>query len=107
MFNWLFNFFKRGVYALGVPRSGEWRRVRKEHLLKQPCCQICERKRWLHVHHIVPFTTDPSLELDPTNLVTFCSTCHFIFGHLGKWNSYNPTCREDVKKWQKKFAERP
>ena len=105
--NWLLSFFKHDICALGVPRSGEWRRVRKEHLKNEPCCQICERKRKLEVHHVIPFTTDPNLELDPTNLVTFCNSCHFIFGHLCKWASYNSTVREDIKKWQKRFTERP
>ncbi|MCX6822361.1 MAG: HNH endonuclease [Candidatus Aenigmarchaeota archaeon] len=105
LFYWFCNFYD--VQALGVPRSGKWRPTRKNHLIKEPCCQICASKKKLEVHHIIPFSIDPSKELLDENLVTLCIYCHFIFGHLGKWASYNENLREDIEIWSKKIKERP
>ncbi|WP_371069129.1 HNH endonuclease [Sediminibacillus sp. JSM 1682029] len=45
------------------------------------CCQRCGKfvfgKR-SHHHHIVPIQIDPSLKLDPDNIMTLCSKCHPI-----------------------------
>jgi 5-methylcytosine-specific restriction endonuclease McrA len=43
-------------------------------------CQAClERGRKLNAHHIVPYSTDPSLVLDPDNGITLCRTCHTAY----------------------------
>lgn len=72
-----------------LTRSGKWPTVRKAHLLKFPKCSCCG-KRGTQVHHIKPFHLFPELELDPANLLTFCSKHHFSIGHAGWWVIYNP-----------------
>src|SRR5207245_7455152 len=75
------------------PRSPHWPTVRKAHLLKYPKCAACAGMKCLEVHHLQPYHLAPHLELDPANLVTLCEcpshSCHFIFGHLQEWHSYN------------------
>lgn len=45
------------------------------------CCQRCGRfvfgKR-AHAHHIVPIQINPSLKLDPDNIMLLCNKCHPI-----------------------------
>lgn len=89
-------------------RSSQWPKVRAEHIKKEPCCQVCGSSKKPEVHHIVPVNVDPSKELDPDNLITLCDKyCHFIFGHLMNWRSYNETIREDAPRWIKKIKNRP
>ena len=77
-------------------RSPKWRKVRAEHIKNNPTCACCGRKDGLEVHHIVPYHVDPSKELDPTNLITLCGKrCHFIFGHLMDWKSWNENVVRD------------
>jgi len=83
-------------------RSGEWPKVRKQHLKSEPNCQWCGTKWALEVHHINPFHLRPELELDPTNLITLCEKptkhCHIKRGHGGNWKGYVPTIRDDCAK---------
>jgi 5-methylcytosine-specific restriction endonuclease McrA len=95
-----------------VERSGHWPKVRDEHLLIEPVCQLCGGNKLLNVHHIVPVSFDKSKELDPKNLITLCEgahhiNCHLLFGHLGRWASMNSSVREDVKIWADKLKNRP
>jgi 5-methylcytosine-specific restriction endonuclease McrA len=94
----------------GKARSPEWHRVEKEHLLHEPACAACGYQGpGLQVHHIKPFHLHPSLELDPTNLITLCEIRgrdhHLLLGHLDEWESYNPNVRSDVKHFYGKSAE--
>lgn len=90
-----------------LTRSSSWRTVRKEHIQNFPYCAICRKKKGLEVHHIVPFHMDPSLELEPTNLVTFCRKHHFIYGHIENWKARNvkiaQTIRVIADLWQRRF----
>lgn len=91
-------------------RSGQWPTTRKNHLKFHGYCEVCGRKDSLEVHHIKPFVDNPSLENDPTNLITLCdgaTSCHQVFGHLGDWKSYNPDIETDAAEWHIKFKERP
>jgi 5-methylcytosine-specific restriction endonuclease McrA len=36
----------------------------------------CAKNVELEVHHIVPFSNDPALELDEDNCITLCKECH-------------------------------
>jgi 5-methylcytosine-specific restriction protein A len=81
-------------------RSSQWKRVRANHLIKFPYCAACGRQDDLEVHHIIPYQVDASKELDPDNLITLCGKyCHFIFGHLMDWKSWNPNILEDSKNY--------
>lgn len=87
-------------WVSGFPRrSVLWPKVRKLHLLSESRCQACGGVRGLEVHHIIPFYIVPLLELAQGNLITLCemgANCHFTFGHLRHWKSYNPFVRLDV-----------
>jgi 5-methylcytosine-specific restriction endonuclease McrA len=99
MFRWL-------SYAVEALRAGAWPRVRREHLLKEPECVACGRAKDLEVHHIVPYSKDHSLELDPANLVTLCADpCHFVHGHLMSWTRFNPEVREDCARYRAKLEQ--
>lgn len=97
------------INILSVPRSNEWAKVRKLHLLKEPFCMVCGGSKNLQVHHLMPVHVDPSKELDPENLITLCNgtvNCHLIWGHLLDYKSYSTTCKEDAKIWNEKIKNR-
>ena len=98
----------------GKKRSRKWRKVRNAFKKKHPFCAGCGRKTFLQIHHIVPFHVAPELELRHSNLITLCEkknssskSCHFIFGHLYSWRSYNEDIKTDSKIWKKKIKQRP
>ena len=86
----------KGKTTLGKKRSPQWPKVRAEHLRKCKFCMVCGGTKKLEVHHIKPFHLDPSLELEPTNLITLCEAkkrginCHLLVGHLGNYRQENP-----------------
>lgn len=94
----------------GRDRSPEWRRVEKEHLLREPACMACGYKgHGLQVHHIKPFHLHPHLELDPDNLMTLCEVKgrdhHLLLGHLDEWESFNENVKRDIRHFYGKTAE--
>jgi 5-methylcytosine-specific restriction protein A len=99
-----------GKAPLSAKRSGEWPRVRKEHLSKEPLCVVCGSSQKLQVHHIQMFHLRPDLELDPNNLITLCESyaknvnCHNVWGHLSDWRRENPDVRADASVWRKRLA---
>lgn len=100
MFSLFKNFFQG--------RSYDWTKVRKEHLKRNPECAACGRKDDLEVHHIVPYHVAPNRELDPDNLITLCGKhCHFVFGHLMDWKSWNKDVCRDVVKYRHQLNSRP
>jgi len=96
--------------TLGLPRSSRWKTVRSEFLSLNPCCSVCGSKKNVVPHHKVPFHVDPSLELDPSNLISLCENkgfnCHFFFGHLRNWAGHNPTVEEDAIYWCCRLSEK-
>lgn len=95
----------------GFARSSKWPKVRDQHLELEPACRVCGATKNLNVHHIRPYHLYPSLELDFDNLITLCEggpvNCHFLFGHLLNWASYNRHVVNDADDWFKKIASRP
>ena len=80
-----------------VLRSPKWSGVRKRHLKDHSVCAACGRKTFLQVHHMVPFSDRPDLELEPTNLITLCMSineCHIHIGHGGSYKYFNPKVQE-------------
>jgi 5-methylcytosine-specific restriction endonuclease McrA len=101
MFAWLFS--RRN--DIEAPRSGQWPRVRREHLARQPECQACGRSKAMEVHHIQPLQ-DGGSELDPLNLITLCADpCHIVHGHLMSWLRVNKRVVEDCADYRRKLAE--
>ena len=67
-------------------------------------CGSCKKPE---VHHIVPVHLAPQLELDPENLITLCDKyCHFIFGHLMNYKSWNVDVLEDSKAYLQKIKDK-
>lgn len=82
-------------------RSPHWRTVEKHFKEANPTCAACGTKKLLQVHHEKPFHTDPSLELDPKNLIGLCMSryeCHLRIGHGGDFKHYNPDVVVDAAK---------
>lgn len=95
-------------------RAPEWPQAEKDHLAKEPCCQVCGGKKQRNVHHKKPYHLFPELELaDGTgrwcqlkdaagrfinNLITLCNAkrCHITFGHGADFKAYNPDVEADV-----------
>jgi len=89
------------------PRSPRWGAVRAKYIKEHPECSACGDKDELEIHHVKPYHEDRSLELEPDNLITLCRDCHFYFGHLKSWRSWNVTVREDAVSFRKRVEERP
>lgn len=90
------------IVGANKPRSSGWPKKRREHLIKEPCCQVCGGKKNLNVHHKLPFHLFPANELADDNLITLCedglanTNCHLLVGHCGNWRDYNPTIEESA-----------
>lgn len=99
------NFFGIQIFS---SRSYSWPKIRKQHLFKFPNCAACGRSKNLDVHHIIPVSVDPTKELDPNNLITLCSDpCHFVFGHLMDYKSWNTDVIQDCRWYHKKLLNKP
>lgn len=100
---WLFNNKIR--YA---NRSPKWSSLRKKYLNSNPACAVCGSTIKPEVHHIVPVHIDPNKELDEDNLITLCDKyCHFIFGHLMNYRSWNPNILKDARYYCSQIKNRP
>lgn len=77
----------RGKQSDPFYHSGPWLDVREDALLRDHyICQVClqafrdgrmrKPRRATIVHHIIPRTERPDLELDLANLQSVCATCH-------------------------------
>ncbi len=104
----------QGKHPMSAKRSGQWPKVRAEHLKLNPACAVCGSETSVEVHHIHPFHIHPDLELEPSNLVTLCESkrvgglnCHLIFGHLGNFRSFNVEVLPDSASWNRKIGTRP
>jgi 5-methylcytosine-specific restriction endonuclease McrA len=105
----MFNFlFQNNLLIRYAKRSPRWSTVRKEHLSQNSECAACGSTKDLEVHHIIPVHIDQDKELDPSNLITLCSKqCHFIFGHLMNYKSWNKDVIEDCRVYYNKIQSRP
>lgn len=97
----------------GGRRSPKWRAIRETFLVLNPHCAACgvQTRSVLEVHHILPFHRFPELELEKGNLITLCESsshnCHFLFGHLLNWSSWNEKVREDAARYLTSVRNRP
>lgn len=101
--------FAKPVFAK-KPRSPRWKSTRVAHLELNDRCLACGGRVSLEVHHLMPYHLAPDLELEPKNLITLCessSRCHWIFGHLLNWRSYNPNAKADAMAFFNKVKNRP
>lgn len=102
----IFSFLNKEVRF--AKRSSRWPKVREQYLQKCPNCAACGRKSKVEVHHKIPVHMAPELELDMDNLITLCDDpCHFVFGHLFNYRSYNKNVEEDCAVYLNKVKTRP
>lgn len=87
-------------------RAPQWPRVRDAYLAEHPTCAACGTARELTAHHVEPVSRGGA-ELDPDNLIALCPTCHWTFGHLCSWRSFNPDVRCDAAAFLEKVRARP
>ena len=80
-------------------RSSKCKTVRDKYAKEHPRCVFCN-KTGIDVHHIHPVDLFPRRELDPDNLVSLCRVHHFIYGHGGNWEGYNPDVLIDREIWR-------
>lgn len=74
-------------------RSPHWAALRDAFLKTHPLCSACGGNKNLQVHHRMPFSVHPELELVASNLITLCMgkyECHDRIGHGDDWRYYNP-----------------
>lgn len=95
------------LMATTAGRSPRWPALRRRWLASNPACLACGAKDGVEVHHIFPVHVAPNLELDELNLATFCRPHHLYLAHLGDWDSWNPTCLSDARRWLAKVRNRP
>ena len=94
----------------GAIRSTKWPKFKKEFAKTHPAvCAVCGGKKGINLHHLKPFHVFPELELDPDNVILLCNEKrhHIEVGHLGDFQSINPTGRADIELWKKKESSRP
>ena len=90
-----------------LTRSSGWGKVRRAFIKEHPLCAVCGHAGE-QVHHKRPFHLQPSLELDPQNLITLCTGHHhLLFGHLDDWKAFNPSVVEDSAAMLKAISARP
>jgi hypothetical protein len=87
----------------GEERSPEWARVRKSFAQKHQRCLICGiEKKSLQIHHVVPFSINPDLELEKNNLIPLCTSKywgyndHLVVGHAQNFKLENPWVLLDI-----------
>jgi 5-methylcytosine-specific restriction protein A len=102
------NLIKHSLRDVGISakRSSRWPTLEKHFKAAHPTCAACGSKKRLNVHHCMPFHLDPSLELDPNNLITLCmgaKECHLRLGHGGSFKQYCP----DVRKYAAEALAHP
>jgi hypothetical protein len=81
-------------------RSSRWPEVRWAYLQVNPKCEACGSDKHIQVHHKVPFSDAPELELDPSNFISLCmgpNECHLAIGHGDNFKMFNPNIVEDAK----------
>lgn len=90
-------------------RSPHWAALRDDVIRRQKLCEACCGTRELQVHHVVPVSVDPRLELVRSNLMVLCMgrlECHLRIGHGDDWSSWNPLVREQVSMFEPKHPQR-
>lgn len=53
-----------------------WLSLKSKILYLKKYCEICNSKRFLQVHHILPRSSNPELAMDEENLMVLCKDCH-------------------------------
>lgn len=61
-------------------KDARYVKFRREVRSRDDCiCQMCNKKlipRWTEIHHILPWSSYPSLRFNVNNGICLCSRCH-------------------------------
>lgn len=106
IFDYLKDLFRGNISLGGAGRSGSWPRIRDAYAKAFPDCAVCGDKK-PEIHHVIPFSVDPSQELNPSNFLSLCREHHLLIGHLMSWKSFNKDVRPDSVVWKTKIENRP
>lgn len=87
------------------PRSPKWEAKQKSTVRAHPYCAVCGTHEALEVHHGIPFSWDPTLELVDENLRVVCRPHHFWVCHDGDWKKVNPHLDRDIKAERARLAK--
>lgn len=63
-------------YNTHLYQTSRWKKLRREILLENKCCQMCGSTLQLEVHHRVRPKGEEELFFDKDNLVLVCEVCH-------------------------------
>jgi len=66
----------------------EWLMLKSMTIYNKKCCEVCKSTRSLHVHHILPRSSNPELALDVENLMVLCESCHRKIHSKDKYSFY-------------------
>lgn len=61
--------------------GGSWTRLSLALRQNSPLCQRCGVAPSDEVHHVVKVSVNPSLKMDPRNLMAVCRACHEELEH--------------------------
>jgi len=87
-------------FARSFYKSAEWQKVREYCMMRESyLCKKCGQPAE-EVHHIIHLTPDniydPSITLNPDNLVCLCKACHFEEHYGDKGNGHTKTDRPQM-----------
>lgn len=80
-------------------KLARWKKLRLEHLTKEPWCCYCDRKLTpaTVVDHIEPHKGDEALFWSPDNLQSLCKTHHDATKQRTERRGYSTAC--DINGW--------
>jgi len=73
------NLFFTSKYDFDITRHEnikKWLRLKSKLLYEKRKCEICGSDNYLHIHHILPRSSNPELTMDKENLMVLCEDCH-------------------------------
>jgi len=88
------------------PRSCKWAAFRDAYAKGHPVCIFC-CKPVENIHHIAPFHNDTAEELSENNVCPLCRRCHFEWGHLENWKSWNTNILKHAEWYRGLVKTRP
>ncbi len=72
----------RRTWRFAGRRDSRWKNLSQRLRSEKPLCMRCELEGIIRaateVHHVIPVAVRPDLELDPSNCMCICRSCHEI-----------------------------
>jgi len=91
--------------TLSIPTQWQMTKAKRTYVKEYNECAICNYKKKLEVHHVIPVHVDPLLSCEQDNFITLCRDCHFTFGHFHNFRKYwNPSIKEFAKFTNRRYG---